>query len=302
MRELQEKLASREALETELESLYQQASELNERLKREKLNLEYEQSDVESLEGNTVKSLFYTVIGKKEERLTKEEDEADEAKRQYEGTVAELDKVNARIKRVEIDLRNLKWAERDYQNQVKELSARIEEIKTRMTDADAVTFSALRDELDSQKQNQALYAEITEEGKALLQCITLMYDALREMTHEARRGTLMNYSVAREQAEENKKLVYLRAEAFRKYLDRGIRFENDYCIDPTSIDSEIQRARIYTYNTAPNADRFVPDVPDLSLNLHGILNEIEKKAERSKQYQAELELKLSELLEKYQTT
>ena len=77
LRELQEKLASREALEAELVSLNQQASELNARLTREKLNLEYEQSDVASLEGNTLKSLFYTVIGKKEERLMKEEDEAE---------------------------------------------------------------------------------------------------------------------------------------------------------------------------------------------------------------------------------
>ena len=56
LREFQEKLSNREALETELNDLHQKANELCARLRCEKLNLEYEQSDVETLEENTLKS------------------------------------------------------------------------------------------------------------------------------------------------------------------------------------------------------------------------------------------------------
>ena len=85
--ELQQRIWSREALESELDRLHQKADELSARLRREKVNLEYEQSDVKALEENTLKALFLTAIGKKEERLMKEEDEAEEALRQKEAKI-----------------------------------------------------------------------------------------------------------------------------------------------------------------------------------------------------------------------
>ena len=41
-------------------------------------------------------------------------------------------------------------------------------------------------------------------------------------------------------------------------------------------------------------------VPDLGLNLQGMLHELERKIERSKRFQSELEGRLSDLIQKYQ--
>ena len=293
LRELQEKLASREALEAELASLNQQANELSGRLHREKVNLEYEQSDVEALEGNTLKSLFYTVIGKKEERLMKEEDEAEEAKRQYEGTVAELDKVNARIKRVEIDLQNLKWAERNYQNQVKDLSARIEEIKTRMTDADARDFELIQRELAEQTKKQALYAQITEACEELQKRIAWVAEAQREVEEEREKtsarnalsGVHVSYSRAEEErrreAKERQTLVAIQAKRIGALIDP----END----STTANGTLPKDKLARLGI------------NVVGNISDILEEVKQRLQVSKRHQAELELKLSELLQKYQT-
>ena len=293
LRELQEKLASREALEAELASLNQQANELSGRLHREKVNLEYEQSDVEALEGNTLKSLFYTVIGKKEERLMKEEDEAEDAKRQYEGTVAELDKVNARIKRVEIDLQNLKWAERNYQNQVKDLSARIEEIKTRMTDADARDFELIQRELAEQTKKQALYAQITEACEELQKRIAWVAEAQREVEEEREKtsarnalsGVHVSYSRAEEErrreAKERQTLVAIQAKRIGALIDP----END----STTANGTLPKDKLARLGI------------NVVGNISDILEEVKQRLQVSKRHQAELELKLSELLQKYQT-
>ena len=85
-------------------------------------------------------------------------------------------------------------------------------------------------------------------------------------------------------------------------LSKNVSFQNEYCVDPDSLQTRIQRALIRCYNNTPNADCMIPDVPNLSLNVAGILSELEQKTERSKRHQAEIESRLSQLLEKYQTT
>lgn len=303
LQELQEKLAGREALEEELELLHQKGNELNERLRREKLNLEYEQSDVEALESNTLKSFFYTAIGKKEERLMKEEDEAEEAKEQYEGTLKELEQVNARIKRIEIELRNLKWAERDYKKLVEDLSARVKELAPKMTNVDAIALESIQKELAEQNRNQAYYTELIEEGEKLIFYIQLVRDSLQEMLDEDRMGTVFGEYAAEKEAKERRKLVEMQAQRLKDCLAKGVQFTNDYSIDMQSIDNMISRTIIACNdNNNTSAYLMLPDAPDLVLNLQGMLNELKQKIERSGHFQSELESRLSELIEKYQTT
>ena len=300
LQELQEKLAGREALEAELESLHQKASELNERLRLEKLNLEYEQSDVEALESNTLKSFFYTAIGKKEERLMKEEDEAEEAKEQYEGTLKELEQVNASIKRIEIELRNLKWAERDYNNLVKDLSARIAQIKPRLSDIDAIALENVQKELAEQAQKQLLYAQITEEGKELQTRIAWVREALREAeearqmekSRQALAGIRTGYSGAEyeeriREAQERKQAVVIQAQRIQAIVSEGL---NGGRGTPTVRNGTLPQDRLERLSI------------NVAGNIGAILTEIEERTQNSKRYQSELESRLSELIEKYQTT
>lgn len=302
LQELQEKLAGRAVLEAELEGLFSQKSALEEWLQREKVNLEYERSDVQDMENGTLKSLFYSVIGKKEERLRKEEDEAEAAERQYEGTLKELEAVNARIKHIEFELRELKHAERNRELFAKELSLRVAEIRPRLSDADAIALESIQKEIAEQEQNQAYFAQITEEGKRVQKNVASVQDALREMLEENRHGTVFGEYERRKEAEERRDQVLIQTQRFLDLIVKsGIKFANEYCIDPANIDNMIRRTVIRCYNNTPNADLFVPDIPDMTVNVAGILDELEKKTERSKRHQAAMELKLSQLLEKYQT-
>lgn len=128
-------------------------------------------------------------------------------------------------------------------------------------------------------------------------------DALREMLEENRHGTVFGEYERRKEAEKRRDQVLIQTQRFLDLIVKsGIKFANEYCIDPANIDNMIRRTVIRCYNSTPNADLFVPDIPDMTVNVAGILDELEKKTERSKRHQAAMELKLSQLLEKYQTT
>ncbi len=301
LQKLRERLADRAPLEAELETLFARKSELEERLQRERINLEYERSDVQALEDNTLKSLLYAAIGKKEERLRKEEDEATDAERQYESTQKELAAVNARIKRIEFELRELKRAERDYELFAKDLQAKIDEISPLLSEEDAITLERLQKELDEQKQHQACFARITEAGKQLNKSIASVCEALEEMYYESKHGTVFTRQERYREAEAREKVALIQTERFMELLSENVHFQNEYCVDPDSIQTMIQRALVRCYNNTPNADCMIPDVPGISRNVEGILSELEQKTERSRQHQAEIESRLSQLLEKYQT-
>lgn len=302
LQELQEKLASREAFEAELETLRQTAGELEKRLRREQQNLAYENSDVEELEGKTLKALFYTVIGKKEERRMREEDEADAARLQCERTQAELDTVNARIKRVEIELRSIKRAEADYRKFARDLSARIKAVEPHMTEADAMTLTTLNGEIAEQDQKLEYYARVSEAGEALCRCIVSVEEALRDMVYAAKHGGIGAEWETRREVEARRALTLIQAERFTNLLSEGAALSEKYCIDTADLDSMLRRAIIRTYSNAPNADLHVPDIPSLSLNVRGVMQEIERKTARSRSHRADMERRLLALLEKYPMT
>lgn len=302
LKNLQDKLAGRASLEEELESLRIAKSELEKRLRREEQNLEYEQSDVQDMADNTLKKLFYSVLGKQEERLKKEEDEAMEAEEQVGRTQEELKKVAARIKRVEFELREIKRAENDYNRQTEALSARVAELQPLLSEADAMTLQIIQREIDEQKENQDLYERIKEDGKQVLQSIELIWSVLRDAIHYYHHDRYADGRDCFKEAEDLRDLVLIRVNRLQERLDAGVKLENRYCMDPADIDNMIRRAHSYAYGNGRNAALLLPDTPSMILNITGLLNEIEKKSERSKRHRAEMEIKLSELLEKYQMT
>lgn len=292
LREFQEKLSNREALETELNCLHEQANELSARLRCEKLNLEYEQSDVEALEKNTLKSFFYTAIGKKEERLIKEEDEAEDALRQYEKTQQELTQINASIKRVEIELRNLQWVERDYKMLLEQLSAKIEAVKPRINASDASALEQIQRGLSEQAQKQALYAKITEEGKTLQASLAWVEEAQREaqeaMEMRGRSHTLpREYYERMAEARARRQTAEIQAQRIQDLL-RGI-----------NGGSNAYGAQTEHSGTLPK-DLLLRLSGNIVGNIAGILGEVEDRMQNSERYQAELEMRLFELLQKYE--
>lgn len=301
LREFQKKLSGREALEKERELLFARQTELYARIKQEKTNLDYEKSDIEALEGKTLKAFFYSAIGKKEEKLMREEDEADEAAQKYEASQKELQQVNEEIRRVEIALKKLQREEREYQRLAKSLPARLEAVKPLLSQSDARHAEVIYKEWQEQKQNQMLYGEIIEEGKKLMRCISFLHEALDDMVYESRNGTLSGEIEARREAEERKKLVKIQEKRLRACLAKDVRFSNQYTVDVKSIDDTIKSVALASSgNSSPNAQARLSETPNITLNVRAMLDETEQKIERSRKHQMNLEARLIDLLNKYE--
>ena len=97
LKEAQAKLARREQLRVMLTDAAVQLNEITVRERTLYEQLQKENADVDVMERTTVTSLFYTLLGKKEEKLEKEQREAQAAKLAYQAVVRELADCRDRI-------------------------------------------------------------------------------------------------------------------------------------------------------------------------------------------------------------
>ena len=97
LRELQIQAASKNRLETVLKELEQQKNILEARVAELSAQKDKEQLDVERLEKNSLVNYFYQVVGKLDDKLTKERQEAYQACVKYDGAYGELQAVKADI-------------------------------------------------------------------------------------------------------------------------------------------------------------------------------------------------------------
>ena len=84
-----------------------------------------EESDVERLEGSSLASFFYYVIGKREEQLTKEREEAYAAKVKYDAVVRELETVERDLAGCLAELSSLCGCEQRYEAVLREKTAAV---------------------------------------------------------------------------------------------------------------------------------------------------------------------------------
>ncbi len=106
--------------ESKLKELYTQRRSLSAKvneLKKSKLD---EQADVERLEGRSLAAFFYGVIGKMDEKLDKEREEAYAARVKYDVAARELRAVEEDIKRDEEELKELGKCGQQYEQALKE--------------------------------------------------------------------------------------------------------------------------------------------------------------------------------------
>lgn len=303
LKELREQLDTTAALEAELEELEQRRLDLQRQVKLDRTNLEYEMSDVRALEDKTLKSVFYTVIGKKEERLEKEESEAEQAQKKYEDTSAELAQVEAEIKKISGRLQKLKTLRGSYKRLREDLPGRLREIEPLLSAEDAVMLEVTQKEILLQKKQQEYYTELTEECKKLSFSVGLVQESLRDMIDEDRWGTVIGEYAARRDAEKNRDLVKLQLQRLADCLQKGIKLENDYCLDIRSINNLIVKIVLFCSEGggSPLAFERLSQVPDLGLNLQGLLQELERKLEKSERFVGDLEERLADLVTKYQS-
>ena len=121
--ELREKIRRKKKAQNLLAHFSEDAARLNSVMEDRKKEYEQEQAESDDLQSATLTLLFYSLLGMKEDKLSKEESEALAAKAAYETAKAELDHVLSKQVELRAEIRSLGNCERDYEAMVSEKKA-----------------------------------------------------------------------------------------------------------------------------------------------------------------------------------
>ena len=119
LKELQQQAAMKNRLETILKELKKQREELQARVDELAVIKEKEQLDVDRLERRSLTNYFYQVVGKLDERLTEEKQEAYQAAVKYDAAYSELQAVKADIRAKELEYWKVRRSNERYQEVLK---------------------------------------------------------------------------------------------------------------------------------------------------------------------------------------
>ena len=120
LKELQQQAAMKNRLETILKELKKQREALQERVDELATIKEKEQLDVERLERRSLTNYFYQVVGKLDDKLTEEKQQAYQAAVKYDTTFGELQAVEADIRTKELEYGRVRRSNERYQEVLKE--------------------------------------------------------------------------------------------------------------------------------------------------------------------------------------
>jgi len=125
LQELQRKIARKQHLEAALTQLYSSRNQLKARADELEEIMYKEQEDVERLEGGSLAAFFYSVVGRKEEKLEQEREEAYAAKVKYDAAAAELSAVEEDIAKMVEEVTPLRGCEEQYARLLQEKASAV---------------------------------------------------------------------------------------------------------------------------------------------------------------------------------
>lgn len=155
-------VARQKKLRAMLDSLYARRNELEGRERELAAVRAAEQKDVDRLEGASLAALFYSMIGKKDEQLDKEQQEACAAAAKHESARRELEAVRQDIARYESELAALDGCEARY---AQALADKREALKAR-GDGQAERILRLEQEIAAQRAQEREIEEAIDAGRA----------------------------------------------------------------------------------------------------------------------------------------
>ena len=172
--ELREKIRRKKKAQNLLAHFSEDAARLNSVMEDRKKEYEQEQAESDDLQSATLTLLFYSLLGVKEDKLSKEESEALAAKAAYETAKAELDHVLNRQVELRAEIRSLGNCERYYEEMLAEkkawLLANKEAVNAEVEALEAEKAAIIR---DSQELKEAM-----ESGQYALRVARSVMDAL----------------------------------------------------------------------------------------------------------------------------
>ena len=111
LKELQQKAARVGSLEAKLRELQNQAWLFEREVISLKVSYSKEQADIDKLEGKSLANYFFQVIGRLDDKLDKERQEAYAAKVKLDGAAAELENIRRDISHMQSALAEARTAE-----------------------------------------------------------------------------------------------------------------------------------------------------------------------------------------------
>lgn len=116
LNELRMKIKSKESVQVKLNDLFSQKKDLEEKLRQQKKIVRKENDDVEKLEYGSLSTFFYEILGTKEQKLSKEKEEAYQAKLKYDSLEYQYNDVQKGITYFENELKAIEECESQYQD------------------------------------------------------------------------------------------------------------------------------------------------------------------------------------------
>ena len=114
LRRLRAQMERKRQLEAQVREMRTQRENLTRRVQELQRQMQMEQADVDRLEGHSLAAFFYGVVGKMDEKLTKERREAYAARVKYDAASRELSGLEAELLEREAELRTLSGCEARY--------------------------------------------------------------------------------------------------------------------------------------------------------------------------------------------
>lgn len=181
LKEIHQKVIRKRTLSENLSTLYVKKQELDSKVKDlEKRKLK-EQNDVDRLEKAGILSFFYSVIGKKEEKLEKERGEALEIIKQYEEALLELEGVKRSIELKKTELATLDGYEEKFHKMIQGKRRLLENTGVK---AEREILKA-ETELSFLKEQMALLGETVKLGERILDYINKVQETLEDAERAA---------------------------------------------------------------------------------------------------------------------
>lgn len=164
LKQLKEQVAKKTRLTNKVKEMRKQLEQLEEKvhdLGQERLS---EEADVVRLESRSLANFFYSIVGKKDDMLTKEKEEAYAARVKYDAALSEMNALRADIRSVEAELGELYGCEKKYEQLIEEKRSAIEA----SGNSAAEELLKLEEQLLSLEQNEKEIKEAISAGNSAL--------------------------------------------------------------------------------------------------------------------------------------
>ena len=277
---LREKIRRKKKAQNLLAHFSEDAARLNSVMEDRKKEYEQEQEESDALQSATLTLLFYSLLGVKEDKLSKEESEALAAKAAYETAKAELDHVLNRQVELRAEIRSLGNCERYYEEMLAEkkawLLANKEAVNAEVEALEAEKAAIIRDskELKEAMESGQYALRVANSIVAALQSAQLL--SIEDTMPSGRGGRSIGASVRDDEIDVKKRNALVRLNNSVQSLDKYLQDFAAELKDVSDIPMEYQLPTTRFGSTLMFIDRWVDDLIS-EIVVDAKLNAMEKQ-------------------------